>query len=565
MLFKDRGTKVQVMIARTTHSRKLMVLVALLAAGFVLVLSRPAAQTNGMLIESILRNARIVADLAADPAFVLGEESVDGNALIQFYQQRGSRLAWSGSSGTAASAAIAMQALSNANEHALDTTRYHLKQLAEIDASTSSDSAATYDLLLTDAILKYARDLRNGTPGAVDQDVDLPAEAFDAASALNAALEDGTLGEFLAELAPPHREYKRLAAALALYRKSADEGGWSHVRIGLGSERNEVDSRLLRERLAREDPTVDQDSDVTEALRRYQSRNGLEPDGVLGSQTLASLNIPTSERVEQIEANMERWRWLPHRLESRRVMVNAADATLEVFENDQAILRSRVIVGAPDKPTPIFRAVVIGVTVNPLWNVPASIARNEFLPRLRRNPNFLVSQNIVLLNGPPDDPHGKRIDWSAVSADAFPYRLQQRPGPGNALGQLKLEMPNAFSVYLHDTPGKREFDRPQRNLSHGCVRVEQILPLASVALGGDATEAAQILAGVAITGQTKYLKLEQPLPVYVLYWTAIGNADGTVQFRRDVYRRDERLARALRTGSIASSAFFTGKCERSTG
>jgi murein L,D-transpeptidase YcbB/YkuD len=545
-----------------------MVLLALLVAGFVLLLSRPLAQTNtGILVESILRNGKVVADLAGNPAFVVGEETVDGDALIRFYQLRDSRLVWSGGAPAVADAAIAMQALSRANEHALDTTRYHLKQLADIDATASRDSAATYDLLLTDAILKYAMDLRNGMPSAADRDVDLPAEVFDAVSALNTALEDGALGEFLTELAPPHREYKRLAAALALYRKLAEEGGWPQIPVNRASGRNqaEVYSSLLRERLAREDATVDQDSDLTEALRRYQSRNGLEADGKAGPQTLAALNIPASERVEQIEASMERWRWLPRRLESRRVMVNAADATLEVIDNDQVILRSRVIVGTPDNPTPILRAIATGVTVNPPWNVPASIARNEFLPRLRRNPNFLVSQNIILVNGPPDDPHGTRINWRAVSAETFPYTLQQRPGAGNALGQLKLDMPNVFSVYLHDTPGKREFARSQRNLSHGCVRVEQILPLASVALGGDAMEAAETLTGAAITGETKYLALEEPLPVYVLYWTAIGNADGTAQFRRDVYRRDKRLVRALRFGSTDSTAFFTGNCERAAG
>jgi murein L,D-transpeptidase YcbB/YkuD len=203
--------------------------------------------------------------------------------------------------------------------------------------------------------------------------------------------------------------------------------------------------------------------------------------------------------------------------------------------------------------------------VNPPWSVPASIAINEFLPRLRGNPNFLLSQNIVLLNGPADDPHGTRIDWNRVSPESFPYRLQQRPGADNALGQLKLEMPNAFSVYLHDTPGKREFARPERNLSHGCVRVEQILPLASIALSGDAMAAAETLTGAVTTGETQYLAFEQPLPVYVLYWTAIGNGDGTIQFRQDVYGRDKRLLHALRTARTASIAFFTGDCRRSAG
>jgi murein L,D-transpeptidase YcbB/YkuD len=488
------------MNARTSLVFKPLPLLVLLVAGLLLFLSRPAAQTNNDFpIDFVLRDAKIVADFMGNPAFVVGDEAVDGDALIRFYSLRDSRLAWSGTPRTLANAAIAIRALSSADEHGLDRSRYHLRNLADSSAALSKEDAAIHDLLLTDAILIYARELRIGTPSAADRDTDLPVQEFDAVSSLNTALEAGTLAEFLAGLAPPHPEYKRLFAALGHYRKLADEG------------------------------------------------------------------IEAAERVDQIIANMERWRWLPHRLETRRVMVNAADATLEVIDNDQVILRSKVVVGTADSPTPIFRAVATGVTVNPPWNVPASIASNEFLPKLRSNPNFLLSQNIVLLNGPADDPHGTRIDWNRVSPEAFPYRLQQPPGAGDALGQLKIEMPNAFSVYLHDTPGKREFARTERNLSHGCVRVEQILPLASIALSGDAMAAATTLTGAVTSGKTQYLALKQPMPVYVLYWTVIGDGDGTVQFRRDVYGRDARLLHTLRAARTASIAFFTGDCRRAAG
>lgn len=483
------------MNARTTQFSKPALLLILLVAGLLLLLSRPAAQTFP--IDVVLRDAKTVADLIGNATFIVGDEAVDGDALARFYNLRNSRFAWSGTPETLANATVAMRALSQADEHGLDKSRYHLEKLADFSAESSKEHGAIHDLLLTDAILRYARELRIGTPSAADRDTDLPAQEFDAVSSLNVAVEAGTLAEFLADLAPPHPEYERLFAALRRYRQMA--------------------------------------ADSKEAAMR----------------------------VDQIAANMERWRWLPHRLEPRRVMVNAADASLEVIDNDRVILRSKVIVGAADHPTPIFRAVATGVTVNPPWNVPASIAINEFLPRLRSNPNFLLSQNIVLLNGPADDPHGTRIDWKRVSREAFPYKLQQRPGAGNALGQLKLEMPNPFSVYLHDTPGKREFARPARNLSHGCVRVEQILPLASIALSGDAVAAAQTLTGAMTSGETQYLALEQPLPVYVLYWTAIGNGDGTVQFRRDVYGRDTRLLHALR--AAASIAFFTGDCRKVAG
>jgi murein L,D-transpeptidase YcbB/YkuD len=446
--------------------------------------------------------------------------------------------------------------LSQASEHGLDNQDYHLEQLADIDPTSNTGAAAAYDLLLTDALIRYARDLSSGATdrNAMDTDIDRAAEALDSVSALNSALENGALATFLAGLAPPHPEYEQLVFALARYRRLADEGGWR--RLGAGA-----DSKALRERLSREDEQAARDGDLGAALRRFQSRNGLEPDGELGPKTLAALNVPAADRIEQIKTNMERWRWLPRQLETRRVMVNAADATLQVIDGGHVLLESRAIVGALEHPTPIFRAEVSGITFNPPWNVPSSIARNEMLPRLRRDPNFLLSQSIVLLNGPPDDPHGTRIDWKSVPEEPFPYRLQQLPGPHNALGLLKLEMPNRFSVFLHDTPGRHEFSQPDRNLSHGCVRVEEIARLATVAAGGDAAAVAEILAGATATGETKYIELRQPLPVYVLYRTAIANPDGTVQFRSDVYGRDMRLSQALRTpSSTLGPSFFTGDC-----
>jgi murein L,D-transpeptidase YcbB/YkuD len=545
------------MLARTRHSSKLVVVLLLLIVAFVLLLARPAAQTNiPRAIESMLRDAAIVADLVGNPTFAIVHEKVEGDALIRFYRLRGSRLAWSGDGRTEGTTA-AMRALSEAGDHGLDDQNYHLEQLAGIDPNSGAEAAATYDLLLTDAVLKHARHLSRGAadPNMIDADIDLPAEPFDFIGALNSALENGTLAEFLAQLAPPHPEYGRLLSALARYRKLAEEGGWRHVGTG-------ADPRLLRERLSREDEQIGRDSNLDEALRRFQSRNDLVPDGKLGPKTLAALNVPAADRVAQIQANMERWRWLPRQLEARRVMVNAADATLQVIDDGRVLLESRVIVGTRENRTPIFRAEVSGITFNPPWNVPTSIARNEMLPRLRRDPNFLASQNIVLLNGPPGDPHGTRIDWKRVPADSFPYTLQQLPGPNNALGLLKLEMPNRFSVFLHDTPGRRDFLRPERNLSHGCIRVEEIAPLAAVAAGGDAAAVTESLAVPAATGETKYVTLRHPLAVYVLYWTAIANPDGTVQFRRDVYGRDTRLGQALRTASSAESRrFFTGNCE----
>jgi murein L,D-transpeptidase YcbB/YkuD len=217
------------------------------------------------------------------------------------------------------------------------------------------------------------------------------------------------------------------------------------------------------------------------------------------------------------------------------------------------VLTSRVVVGRPSSPTPILRAEGAGITVNPPWNVPHSIAAREILPKLKRDRAWLASNDMVLLDGPADDPQGLRVNWRAIRAGTFPYQIRQYPGPHNPLGQIKLELPNRFDVYLHDTPTKAAFRQPVRQLSHGCVRVEGILPLASYALAADLKAIQQITLAIA-RGDTKYISLRKKLPVYFLYWTAFPGADGTLQYRPDVYGRDQRLIAALQSRPVRIAA-----------
>jgi murein L,D-transpeptidase YcbB/YkuD len=539
---------------------KIILLALALAAAF-LALSRPAAQV--LSLSPRPAGPVVLAQAALEmPDSKIAGEDVDVAALKRFYTPRGMRRAWSGSAQADADAQLALQTLSRGAEQGLDVSHYHLDALSRRDPA----SADAYDLLMTDAVLRYARELRTGrvTPAAAYGDVALPAQVFDPASALEAALSAGTLTRFFADLAPPHPEYARLVGALAAYRKIAAEGDWAPLpEPPKALKKNDPDPRLslLPERLAREDAEFAPGTDPLTALKRYQSRNGLDPDGKIGPQTLSMLNIPPGERVAQIEANMDRWRWLPRTFEKRYVMINAADATLELISNGEILLRSRVIVGAADKRTPIFRTMAREVTANPPWNVPPSIARREILPKLKRDPNYLVSQRMILVDGPSNDPQGTRIDWKKIPAGTFPYRIQQRPGPDNALGTLKLEMPNDFNVYLHDTPGRGAFARPVRNLSHGCIRVQEIMSLASIALTGDTMGAVAELKAAIEAGETKHIPLKEQLPVYVLYWTAFADPDGTVHFRPDAYKRDRQLQSALPPKIARGQTFLDEDCD----
>jgi murein L,D-transpeptidase YcbB/YkuD len=213
------------------------------------------------------------------------------------------------------------------------------------------------------------------------------------------------------------------------------------------------------------------------------------------------------------------------------------------------MLTSRVIVGRPSNRTPILRAEGAGITINPPWTVPRSIAAKEILPKLKRNHAWLASHDMVLLDGPAGDPQGLKINWRAIPAGTFPYQIRQYPGPHNPLGQIKLELPNRFDVYLHDTPDKALFQRSNRHLSHGCVRVEQILPLASYALAADLSAVQRITEAIQV-GQTTYMPLRKKLPVYFLYWTAAIGSGKELKYSPDVYGRDRRLIAAMRTKQL---------------
>ncbi len=474
--------------------------------------------------------------------------TVDAARLQRVYESRGFRPIWTRFL-AGGDVRAALEAFAHAADEGLSPANYRLEALTALQKS--GDSSA-FELLMTDTVLTYARDLRQGrvAPAQVDDDVLLPAGDFDVAAAFAAAADSG-IRPFLADAVPAHPEYARLKMALARYRALAEAGGWD--TLPSGTKADDVDIGLLRARLRVEDRALGDAAgpdEVLEALQRFQARNGLKPDGKVGKKTLAALNISPDERVSQIAANMERWRWMPHNFEQRYIAVNTADATLDFIDNGRVALSSNVVVGQPDKRTPILRAEAIAVTVNPVWHVPYSIASKELLPKLRRNPSYLQSEGMILANGPAGDPHGLNVDWDSMRG--FPFAVRQLSGPKNALGVLKIEMPNKFNVYLHDTPSKRGFAADSRQLSHGCVRVEQINALASLAWKGDMDAGIDELKEMIDAGETQKLPFSQPIPVYLAYWTALVDENGDIEFRPDVYGRDRQLIATLNGQRVAA-------------
>ncbi len=493
---------------------------------------------------------------------------MDRAALLRFYRARDFRPAWLGN--PASGAAVA--ALENAGADGLDPADYHAGVLEAHQLTDSAVNAARYDLTLSDGVLAYAHDLRLGRvdPSRADKMVGLARPGFDAVAALSAALAEGNFQQWLASLPPTNPQYAALKMLLARYR-SAESQKWPQLpdakKIELKTGTPSID--LLRNRLAGEGllaaNALPDDMQVLEdAVKKFQTRNGLKADGVVGRQTIAALNVTPAARAAQIKANLERWRWLPHDLGPRYIEVNAADTTLKVIDNGKVVLSSRVITGKPKTMTAIFNADVIAITVNPIWHVPVSIARKEILPKLRRNPAYLVREHIIVVDGPAGDPYGQSVNWRAVSAANLHYEFRQLPGEGNSLGLLKLEMPNPFSAYLHDTSARSLFARDERHLSHGCIRVQNIRPLAAYALYGAALDGMEKIDTAIAVGETRRIPLDKPLPVYVLYWTAMADTDGTPEFRPDVYGRDKRLIAAL-AGQPVNGAALDGSSYAQSG
>ncbi|HUO91846.1 MAG TPA: L,D-transpeptidase family protein [Rhizomicrobium sp.] len=442
------------------------------------------------------------------------------NALRTFYSLRGDQPAWTGSTEAESDGQILQAILAQAASEGLNPADYRIIPMVGYGAATAWLDAEK-DVLETNAALRYANDLRDGRAWLreLDDDVEMPPHYFDAVRELSGALQNRSLTPFLASLAPTNPQYVQLKALLARYQSAITQGGWRGTFSKHRDGREE-----LRRRLSFEDDSVATADNLTDALTRFQEHHGLDATGVLNAETRAALNVSATQRAAQVEANMERWRWMPRGLEHRYVMVNVPDASLEVIADGNRVLASPVIVGKPEAPTPILRADAVSVTVNPPWLIPPKIARREILPKLHANPGYLREHNMV---------------WRANGAG-----LEQRPGGKNALGRIKLELPNRFDVYLHDTPGKKLFAHDDRDLSHGCVRVEKILPLASYALTGDDSSVSLLTSAVA-TGKTRRFPLSEPLPIYIVYWTVFVDADGSVEFRPDVYDRDQRLIEAL--------------------
>ena len=358
-------------------------------------------------------------------------------------------------------------------------------------------------------------------------------------------------------LPPPTESYAALRDLLAHYREIAAHGGWPRVADGPKLTPGTVDPsvRSLRERLLATGELAAHaggphgqrdvyDKNLEAAVKTFQRRHGLAPDGTVGPRTRAALNVSAAERVDQIVANLERLRWLPEDLGERYVWINIPDYTLRVEDRGTTVLEMPVIVGKSSWQTPMFSSEIQHLVFNPPWNVPPRIAAEELIPRARADEGYFAAQGISVRGGTRVASAGSGVSDGGGMVTT-PRRLRQAPGPKNPLGRVKFNMPNPFGVYLHDTPNKDKFRLGARSLSHGCVRVGNAPALAAALLGDMPEWSEARRKGALSTWSTRAVNLRSPIPVHLVYATAWRGADGDVQFREDIYDSDAQLARDL--------------------
>jgi murein L,D-transpeptidase YcbB/YkuD len=281
--------------------------------------------------------------------------------------------------------------------------------------------------------------------------------------------------------------------------------------------------------------------EVVAAVQRFQARHGLTADGSVGPATLAALNVPVQKRIEQVRANLERARWVMGDLERDFIVVNIAGFRTYVVHDDEVVWSTRSQVGRPYRRTPIFKAKMTYLVLNPTWTVPPTIFRQDILPQLRKDSGYLATRNIDLRDAQQGPVDPTTIDWTA--ARSFPYSFVQRPGATNALGRIKFMFPNEHFVYLHDTPSRDLFEQTSRAFSSGCIRLENPLDLATLLLGSKWSR--ERIDEVLAAERTETVFLDKPITVMLLYWTTEVDAQGRVAFWPDVYTRDPRVIEEL--------------------
>lgn len=448
------------------------------------------------------------------------------------------------------------KAIEEAAKDGLMPTDYYITELLEFENNKiiTKEQCAEYDILLTTSFRKLSTHLFKGKlkPYKVYYDWALPAKSLNSNKLLTEALADNSVAETLAKCTPKHKIYKSLKEGLAFLNSLPDDSGFKQILIdgpvGLndsGAVVTAIKDRLIywKDLDSTALSTDVYDHKTMRAVKHFQKRHGMYPDGIVSARTLATLNITLNERKQQVIANLERWRWFAYDFGEKALLINIPEFQMAVLEDNDTIDVYKIVVGKPGRRTPVLHAVLNNIVINPTWTVPPTILKEDLTPSATEDRSYFASHNMKIYKH-RDTVETSPEEWDPEKADH--YRYVQGPGTNNSLGLVKFNFKNSFSVYLHDTNHRELFSKGYRALSSGCVRVQNPLQLANYVLGNEESEWTQEkLDEIIALGETKNVSLKKGTHVHQLYWTAWMDKGG-LQFRNDVYKLDNILYKKLR-------------------
>jgi murein L,D-transpeptidase YcbB/YkuD len=507
-----------------------------MAMAIVAVLgSRPSQAQDEAAVAALKDRIRTAIQTATD-----GSEPMLA-ALGKVYADREHALLWfEGGKPTPRTEAL-LAALKNIHEDGLEPEDYDVSIIEKLLASDTPVDRARADFLMSRAILLASADISTGrvNANAIDHHMSPVQRRPDYRALAPTALLASDPKAFLQSKIPAGRQYPALKKALAEWRERVKTETYTRVPTAGGLLRaGKCDPRVpfIRKRLSETEADVPAatgdpncyDDGLVAAVKRFQEAHNLSVDGVVGPKLTASLNIPIEEKVQQIIANLDRRRWAPEVPGDRYLWINAADYSVVFVDEGRLAFRSKVIVGTAKDPTPEITSTMLKFQTNPYWTVPTSIAGEEYLPMLRRDPQALQKANMRIFADWSSDTEvdPTTIDWATVNPKAFPYRIRQEPGAGNALGYIFFPFANKYGIYLHDTASRFLF-------TEGTTK------------GADGITKAKV-EGIASSGRQAHFAFPQPITIHVTYQTVFADDNGRIQFRDDIYGRDRKVFAAMR-------------------
>lgn len=484
--------------------------------------------------------------------------------LPSFYEKRSYKLAWNSKNSS-----DLRRLISEMEYEGLYPADYHESKIDELTLELSSQKSSSlkkqvqYDLLQTDALITIVYHLLFGKvdPEALDANWNFNRriENVDAAQWIQNTLDSGILYDIVKELSIDERFFTVLREGLQSYRAVMNSGGWESIPEGTAIKVGDEDSRLplIRKRLALTNDypgildtvSIIYDSTTFRAVQNFQERHGIVRDGIIGKGTLSSMNVPVEKRVEQIQVNLERARWVFHDLVDEFIVVNIAGYYAHYIKDNRVIWREKAQVGTTVRQTPVFKAEMNHLVFNPTWTVPPTILREDVLPAIQKDQSYLTRKNMSVIDSKGKKVDASNLDWNSYKGSNFPYMIRQEPSASNALGLVKFMFPNKHFIFIHDTPSKANFEKENRAFSSGCIRVENPFLLAEAVLKESGSWDQKKIKAVIDSKKMTRVNLNKNIPVLLLYATAFPNNNSSLKnplaFRDDIYKRDEKIMDGL--------------------